>query len=123
MGKFSLGLATTVIGAKMNKKDLYVSDDMNWLQKDVEKQYNNIIDSLNIIENIMKKVLNSDELSKSARDNIKGWSQKCSSQVSATKKRLGSFHEKLEQDRNDYKISLLDKRIEALEKKIASMEI
>ena len=123
MGKFSLGIATSTLGTKMYKKEVFVSEDMNWIQKDIEKQYNIIITSLNNIDAIMKKIISTGEMSKTTKDNLKGWSQKCSSQVLATKKRLTSFKEKLAQDKNDYKISLLDKRIEALEKKIASMNV
>ena len=123
MGKFSLGIATSTLGTKMSKKEVFVSEDMNWIQKDIEKQYNIIITSLNNIDAIMKKIISTVEMSKTTKDNLKGWSQKCSSQVLSTKKRLTSFKEKLAQDKNDYKISLLDKRIEALEKKIASMKV
>ena len=72
MGKFSLGIATSTLGTKMYKKEVFVSEDMNWIQKDIEKQYNIIITSLNNIDAIMKKIISTGEMSKTTKDNLKG---------------------------------------------------
>ena len=115
MGKYNLGVSTTEISPKINKKDLFVAQDMEWIQKDLNRQYKTISEELEAIHYLLQQLSLDDRLSKAEKNDLKGWSRKCSSQAKATDKVL--------KDQNDYKISLLDKRIEALEKKIASMKV
>lgn len=123
MGKYNLGVSTTEISPKINKRDLFVAQDMEWIQKDLNRQYKTISEELEAIHYLLQQLSLDDRLSKAEKNDLKGWSRKCSSQAKATDKVRYSLQEKVLKDQNDYKISLLDKRIEALEKTIASMKV
>jgi len=123
MGKFNLGNPTTKISDNVNKNSLYLDEDkMDALVKDMEEQFNLLRDSLFNINTLLNKAVARKVVSGNSADIFKGWSRKCNSQAVAAENRKQMLLTKYNDDVKNYKISLLEKRIEALEEKLSALE-
>lgn len=122
MGKFNLGDAVTKISSNVDKDNLYLDNGvMEGLVADMEQQFNILRDSLYNINTLLNKAVARKLVRGKSAEVFKGWARKCNSQAMSTEKRKNSLIQKYNDDRKNYKIQQLEKRIVALEEKMLSI--
>ncbi len=123
MGKFNLGNSVTKISNNIDKNSLYLNQDkMQEIVDDMEKQFDELRDSLFNINTLLNKCVSRKIVSGNAVLVFKGWARKCNSQALASENRKNSLLNKYKEDINKYKIQQLEARIEALEEKLLSVK-
>ncbi len=107
----------------LDKNNLYVNEvKLNSISKDMLEQLTVIETSLMNINNNLTKLINKKVFKGNKADTLKGLSKKAKSQASAAGKLKKSLIEDINADIQLYPIKVLDDRISALEKKIASLD-
>lgn len=122
MGKYNLGKSTTEIQNKIVKDKFSVNEaKARPLVKDIDKQLDNISDSLHKINNILNRSVSIGLVKGSKSNSFKSWAKKSKSQADNAMKLKTRLDDSFETDIREYPIRLLDQRIAELEKKIESM--
>ena len=122
MGKYNLGKAKVEIQNQITKDRLYVNEaKANSIVKDIDSKLDNVATSFNKINNILNRTVTMGMIKGTRGNSFKSWAKKSKSQASNALKLKEKMNEKYSDDVKDYPISLLNERIEELERKIASM--
>ena len=122
MGKYNLGKSTTEIQNRIVKDKLSINESKSRpLVKDINKQLDNIVDSLHKINNILNRTVSIGLVKGSKGNSFKSWAKKSKSQADNALKLKEKLNESYETDVREYPIKLLDQRIKELEEKIESM--
>ena len=122
MGKYNLGKSTKEVQNKIVKDKLSINESKaKPLVKDIDKQLDNISDSLHKINNILNRSVSIGLIKGSKGNSFKSWAKKSKAQADNAIKLKTRLDESFETDVREYPIKLLDQRIAELEKKIESM--
>ena len=122
MGKYNLGKSTKEVQNKIVKDKLSINESKaKPLVKDIDKQLDNISDSLHKINNILNRSVSIGLIKGSKGNSFKSWAKKSKGQADNAIKLKTRLDESFETDVREYPIKLLDQRIAELEKKIESM--
>ena len=122
MGKYNLGKSTKEVQNKIVKDKLSINEaKAKTLVKDIDKQLDNISDSLHKINNILNRSVSIGLIKGSKGNSFKSWAKKSKGQADNAIKLKTRLDESFETDVREYPIKLLDQRIAELEKKIESM--
>lgn len=107
----------------IDKNTLFVNEvKLNSLSKDMQKQLDVIGTSLTNINCNLNKLINKNVFKGNKADTLKGISKKAKAQASAAEKLKKSLINDITADIQLYPLKVLDERISALEKKIASLD-
>ena len=107
----------------IDKNTLFVNEvKLNSLSKDMQKQLDVIGTSLTNINCNLNKLINKNVFKGNKADTLKGISKKAKAQASAADKLKKSLINDIAADIQLYPLKVLDERISALEKKIASLD-
>lgn len=122
MGRYNLGKSTTEIQNKIVKDKLSINETKaKPLVNDINKQLDNISDSLHKINNTLNRSVSIGLIKGSKGNSFKSWAKKSKAQADNALKLKGRLNESFDSDIREYPIKLLDQRIAELEKKIESM--
>ena len=106
----------------LDKNNLYVNEvKLDSFSKDMEKQLNTIVLSLNDISVNINKLINQKVFKGNKAETLKGLSKKAKSQSSAADKLRKDLCDKVNEDIQFYPIKILDDRISELERKINNL--
>ena len=123
MKKFDLGKTTVTLNDNMKNKHVYVnSTKADLIIKDIGKQFDIIVKSLNKIDTVMNKCIYKKCVKKEEVENFLGWSKFCEKEALFLNEIKKDFIYAYKDDVKNYTIKLLDDRIAALEKTIAEMD-
>ncbi len=103
----------------IDRDNLYVNETkLHSLTKDIDKQLNTIVLSLNNISVNINKLINQKVFKGNKAETMKGLSKKAKSQSGAADKLRKDLCDKVNEDIQYYPIKILDDRISELERKI-----
>ena len=106
----------------IHKSELFLNEvKVKPIIKDMEKQLGELEKSLAIVNVSINKLVNQKVIKGNRVDAYRSLSKKAKAQAIAASKLKDNLHEKYVEDLQFYPIQLLDQRIAALEKKIASL--
>ncbi len=106
----------------IHKSELFLNEvKVKPIIKDMEKQLGELEKSLSIVNVSINKLVNQKVIKGNRVDAYRSLSKRAKAQATAASKLKVTLHEKYVEDLQFYPIQLLDQRIAALEKKIASL--
>ena len=122
MGKYNLGKSATKSQEKIVNEGIYLNEEKtNLLVKDINKQLDNIDNSLHKINILLNRATTLEMVKGTRATAFKGWAKKSKAQADNALRVKEKLEDKYNEDVKNYPIKLLDERIAELEKKIASM--